>query len=64
MQLLEQHQRLPPPKQFEAALRVPDALDAADEADQYAAIGNAVSPPVVEALCGALLGGPAAGTRA
>ncbi|KAH8084449.1 tRNA methyltransferase [Aureococcus anophagefferens] len=31
------------------------ALDAADEADQYAAIGNAVSPPVVEALCGALL---------
>ena len=31
------------------------ALDAADEADQYAAIGNAASPPVVEALCGALL---------
>ena len=30
-------------------------LDAVDEADQYAAIGNAVSPPVVEALCGALL---------
>ena len=29
MQLLEQHQRLPPPKQFEAALRVPHALDAA-----------------------------------